>query len=654
MYSSLTNHLYNIIHLILAFYLLFMLYPKIVLKRSYETKLEDIISNYILMVFLFIIVGYLLVVVKIYEFISIVLILLGIFICFYLKKNKKIKREAMRLALIALMFDYVDKVKNIKFDFLTLIKANLKIIHKNLLDSFKNKFVVWNVVMLFITLAYSSYLRLYDAYFNAAPAMADSYTTLKWMKFINNRILFPDGIYPQGFHIYLATLQKFAFIDPLYVLRYVGPINCVFIILGIYFVLSRITQDKTTGIVGAIVYGILITFMYSEYQRQAATNSQEFGYLFVVPTLYFFAKYIKNNKKRDFITAFAGVSITALVHTISYVFIAIGVSVLIIIAILINFKKYWKRIRFIVGSGFLSGIIGIVPVGIGILLKKKFNTSSQNFLTEKASVVGYHILSKMDYIGLFCLLVTFIYILFNFKKLEKNILYVFILILNLVSFLMYYLGGYYTQNTIVATRFVDFWCLTEPLIIGMGFYVVISLLKNIKIRNIVASISCLIFIFFCLFYLELKPIIPYKMEYNSNVEQYLKISKEFIPSNWMIVSQSEGYAVVLGKGYNMMLSDFLTNFNPQSKYLIDKRTNIVVATPDIFLYQEKNVFVTTFTSEINYPLRKIQDGELQIWVLKYKKTHSNLSIYYEDKNTRIYRIHQGLKSVDIQSRIWGS
>lgn len=654
MYSSLPNHLYNIIHLILAFYLLFMLYPQMVLKRSYETKLEDIISKYILMVFLFILVGYLLVVVKLYEFIGIFLILLGIFIHSYLRRNEKIKIKARLLRLIELMFDYVDKVKSIKADLVNLVKAKHSKTRKNFINSFKNKFVVWNVVMLLITLGYSSYLRLYDAYFNAAPAMADSYTTLKWMKFINNRILFPDGIYPQGFHIYLATIQKFAFIDPLYVLRYVGPINCVFITLGIYFVLSRITHDKTTGIVGAIVYGILITFMYSEYQRQAATNSQEFGYLFVLPTLYFYAKYIKNNKRRDLITAFAGVSVTALVHTISYIFIAIGVISLIIMAILINYKKYWKRVRLIIGSGLVSGFIGIVPVGIGILLKKKFNTSSQSFLTERARVLGFHILSKMDYVGLTCLLVTFIYILFNFKKLEKNILYVFILILNLVSFLIYYLGGYLTQNSIVSTRFIDFWCLTEPLIIGMGFYVVISVFKNIKARNFITSISCMIFILFCFFYLKPKPIISYKMEYNSNVEQYLKISKELIPTNWMIVSQSEGYAVVLGKGYNMMLSNFLTNFNPKSKYLIDKSTNIVVATPDIFLYQEKNVFVTTFTTEINYPLRKIQDGELQTWVLEYKKTHSNLSIYYEDKNTRIYRIHQGTTSDDIQSKIWGS
>ncbi|HEY8804696.1 MAG TPA: hypothetical protein VIM42_06230, partial [Clostridium sp.] len=224
----------------------------------------------------------------------------------------------------------------------------------------------------------------------------------------------------------------------------------------------------------------------------------------------------------------------------------------------------------------------------------------------------------------------------------------------LVSFFIYYLGGYITQNAIVATRFIDFWCLTEPLIIGMGFYVVISLLKNIKIRNVVALISCMVFILFSAFYLKPKPIISYKMEYNSNVEQYLKISKEFIPSNWMIVSQSEGYAVVMGKGYHLILGDFLNYFNPQAKYLIDKRTNIVVKTPDIFLYQEKNVFVTTFIRDIDYPLRRVQDQELQTWVVKYKKTHSNLSIYYEDKNTRIYRIHQELTRTDIQSKIWGS
>ena len=653
MYSSLPNQLFNIIHLILSFYLLFVLYPKFVLKPSYETKFEDVISNYILMVFLFILLGYLLVLIKLYEFIGITLSLFGIFIYSYLRRRKGDEIEATKLVFISLIFNYADKGRSIKADLKNLVKVKNEKLQGTLVKGFKNKIAVWNVVMLLITLGYSSYLRLYDAFVNAAPAMADSYTTLKWMKFINNRILFPDGIYPQGFHIYLATLQKFAFIDPLYILKYVGPINCVFIALGIYFVLSRITENKTAGVVGAIVYGILISFMVNDLARQAATNSQEFGYLFVIPTLYFLAKYISSNRKKDFITALSGVAITALVHTISFAFIAIGVVILIIIAMLINFKKYWRRISSVVGIGLFSGFVGILPVGIGLLLKKGLNSSSQSFLTEKASVIGFHILSKMDYIGLMCILIIFIYLLFNFKKIEENILYVFILILNIVSFLIYYLGGNFTQNAVIATRFIDLWCLTLPLIIGMGFYVVISLLKNIKIRNVLTVGSCMGFILFCAFYINPKPIIPYKMEYNSNVEQYLKISKMFIPTDWMIVSQQEGYAVVMGKGYHLMMGDFLENFSPASKDLIDKSSNIIVKTPDIFLYQEKNVFLTTFTKEIDYPLRKVQDEQLQTWVDKYKETHSNLSIFYEDKNIKIYRIHQQLTDDEVQSKIWG-
>jgi hypothetical protein len=144
------------------------------------------------------------------------------------------------------------------------------------------------------------------------------------------------------------------------------------------------------------------------------------------------------------------------------------------------------------------------------------------------------------------------------------------------------------------------------------------------------------------------------MEHNSNVEQYFRISENFLPTDWMIISQSEDYAIILGKGFHQLMGNFLEQYDADSEYIFNKKSNKVIKIPDIFLVKEKKVFTTEFTSIIDYPLREEQNLELQEWVEKYQETHSNLSVYYEDEDIKIYRIHQEPEQKDIVDKIWGN
>lgn len=670
LYSSLQNHLLNLTHYAFAFFCLFIFYPKIIFKSDYETKVEEIVSNYILIVLIIILMGYVLVVLKIYEFIGIFIMMFCIYSYSYYVRYGPVKSSEKTFNIKLLVFDYLDKIKDPKKDIKNFIKENTLNILNNILSYLKYRFNIWNFVLLVSTLIYAAYLRFYDTFINAAPAMSDSYVTLEWMKSISNRVLFVDGIYPQGFHIYMATLQKFAFIDSLYILRYTGPLNGVLITFGMYFVISRTCKDKTSGIIGAVIYGILITLIYSNStivygnsERQAATNSQEFGYVFVMPTLYFFCRYFMTNKKRDFITAFAGVSIAGLVHTISFVFIAIGVFILIMVSVVINVKRYWGNICRTIFAGIASGMISVAPVGVGVLMGKWFHSSSESFLTENSNIIKIHELYKMDKLGISSIIIVFIYLLFNFKHIKENLLKVSMLFISIVAFLIYYLGGYLTKSQVVASRLIDFWPLIEPVIIGIAFYAIASLVRNLSIRNVVKLVAVTSFILFSIFYIKPLPIIPYKMERNANEEQYLRISKLLTPTEWMIVSQIEGYSVVKGKGYHILMEDFLRNFDPENVYydsenekyyLINKKTGKPDKTQDIFLFEEKNVFTTQFSNVVyNYSLRRIENQKLQQWVYKYMAIHSNLSIFYEDNDMRIYRIHQGTSRDESLSKIWG-
>ncbi len=155
-----------------------------------------------------------------------------------------------------------------------------------------------------------------------------------------------------------------------------------------------------------------------------------------------------------------------------------------------------------------------------------------------------------------------------------------------------------------------------------------------------------------------KPIIPkpYKMEHESGVAQYLRISKEFTPTTWLIVSQEEGYAIVLGKGWHLMLQDFLTWYDPSTPKLFrkDGDPEEFLDNEDIFIYEEKELFRAEFESlqEI-YERRESEYLKLKDWLYEYQKYHDNISVYYEDDVLRIWHIHQQKKAEEEKRRVWG-
>lgn len=637
MYSSFLNQFTNLSHYIIAFILIFVIYPKFVFQNKNESVFEYLISNFIRMVFIVIVIGYVLAAFKIFEVFGILIALaIVLFLSRYLRNSddniEKIKYSAATF--VYDLFDGKSKRKLIFKEYFKKTKEKLP----------KSKSNIFSIFMLISVIGYSAYLRFYDAIMHAAPAMSDAYVTLAWMKYIDRRILFYDGIYPQGFHIFLATIHKFAFSNPLYILKYTGPLNGILITLGIYFVVSRLTKKMVPGIIAALIYGVLGSYISGDWIRQAATNSQEFGFVFVLPTIYFIYKYVKENKKNYLITSLCGAAVCGLVHTVSLVFVVIGAAIVILSALIVNFKKSIKPSLFLILGGTASGVVSMIPIGIGLLFGLKFNTSANSFIMDFDSTLQISKLYIIDYVALASMVLMFFYIFISREKWKEKLFPVFIFLFSAASFFIYYAGGYLTKSTVIGSRGAALWYILISVVIGYGFYILFRVLYKIKIYDAIMYVLCLATIVTSIYLLKPQPIIPYKMEYDSNIEQYLRITKAFRNSEWMIVSQDEGYSVVLGTGYHMLVQDFLKNYNPQSIYLRDLKTKEILRTQDVFIYCEKNVFTTDFdTMKKIYARRKLEKPLLKEWVKKYSQKHNNLSKYYEDENIIIYRIHQEIK-----------
>ncbi|PKM87468.1 MAG: hypothetical protein CVU87_09510 [Firmicutes bacterium HGW-Firmicutes-12] len=648
-YSSVLNHVLHASRYALVFSIFFILLPRIFFRSHSDSLLEGFFRNYIKSVFFFIILGYSLVLLKLYELLTVVAILIYLLLYLYRKKHSISSWEELVHIQMVWVYDIADgliRPGQIIKDWLLKKKTEFKL---SALKYFGSWSAMGYRVLFLSVFVYTAYLRFYDALKHAAPAMSDSYVVIAWIKYIDRKMLFRDGIYPQGFHTYLDFLHKFSDLDPLYIVNYSGPLHGVLITLSLYFVVTRWTGQRVPGVLVALIYGLLGSYLPLGWMRQAATNSQEFAFIFIMPALYFFSKYIEKGRRDDLITASAALFLIGLVHSLAFACVGLGMSLLLLLSLLIGWRdNLYKALRISL-VGICGVVVAIIPVGIGLLMGKEFYGASAEFLLSQTLLPIAPELGIIDFLAGFAFVILLLFLLIKRKQSKELFAVGYTILFGMATFCLYYYGGVVTKNIVISSRSGELWGLIVPVVLGMGWYAISQLLGPLrnKVVQFVLGFCLICYIFFSI---RPQPIIPYKMEYESGVEQYLHISTMLRPTEWMIVSQEEGYSLVYGKGYHLMLENFLELYNPYVKEL--KGCPV-----DIFIYHEKKVFWPDLDSSIMdysiYENREIQNQKIKEWLDIYEKNHDNLNTFYEDDNLKIVRIHQAPSLEEKNQTIWG-
>ncbi len=637
-YASIPNHLNAMAHYLSSFIFLFIIFPRLIFRYREGRAFDNLVRNFIKAVLLYIVCGYLLVVTKLYEFIALVLFMVTLKIL--LMKKGGGNTVGLFHKINCFMLDFADggiTLKTLVKRFLSAFKSWLH----NILSSLRDPA---NLLLLLVCLC-SLYIRIYGALIHPAPSMSDSSVVLAWMKYIENRMIFHDGIYPQGFHIYLATLRKFSAINPLYVLNYSGPVSGLLTTLGIYYFTSRITESKASGIVAATVFGLLWPLISDNYVRQAATNSQEFAFAFIMPTFYYYIKYLSEGKRDDLFTAFAGITVIGLVHSIALAFCGAGAVIIVLIFFVTDLKRCWKRLLNVVFSGLLCIFLSFLPLGLGLLFGKGLHASSSEYLLSKIYDNFYPPIRIVDIAAFAALGVAFLFLIGASirKKLKKS--YIFVFLYGAASFLFIYYGPALTKSQVITNRFGDMWNLFIPVLAGVSFHILFLLIRKTGVRSCVQlGLSGILFAL-SVYYTKLTPIVPYKVQSDTAVEQYLRIDGSFRPTEWHLVSGFVGgYALSYGTAYHIESSDFVANYDPANAEIRDLSSNVLL--PNIFIFYEKNVFIDEADSMTDlvrgqYEARLRDSADLGEWIEKYKEAHGGLDVYYEDADLVVYYIKQG-------------
>ncbi|HEU4963924.1 MAG TPA: hypothetical protein VFV52_08735 [Bacilli bacterium] len=662
MYSSWGNQLYHLAHYFFALLFLMWVVPRLLTAYPSEDAVERRLARFLQTLFFYILLGYVLVVIRLYE----ALALIGVFALlagwrFWRGKGKQ-ARELWQEQTGKRFYGLLDSGMQAKRRWQEW-RVQAYATARRRLREWVRSGKWWPDSLLGLVIGGTVYLRFYDPWTSPAPGMSDGVVTLAWMKYISARALFHDDIYPQGFHIFLSYLHKFAAIDQLYILKYTGPLNGVLISWGLYFAVSRWSGNRYAGILACAVYGLGGAFLHGgDWERQAATNSQEFAYVWVFPAFYYMVRYLQHGRRQDLLTAAAACAIVGLVHSLAFGFVGIGVGGLLLLGVTLKPRLTAKRAWWLAVAAVGGVVVSVLPAGLGLLLGRSFHESSEEFLTATAVVTAPE-LQLWDYAALGALglvLVSALVSLFGKRQVERLPEW-FVAGLGLGTFALYEYGAVVTQSVFLESRTGSLWVLMLPACLGMGAAVVWQWLRPRFLQAVVPGMACLALFVGLGAETGFAPAMPYKMEWDSGVEQYLHITQVNRPQTWILFSDANGgYALAYGNGYHNNLRYLVETYDPAKPPLTlqGAATPDLNIPPDVYIYREKELYRDVNGEIVNSGdltgEEKVEDIRLlDDWLRAYENANGQPEVFYEDEHLVVYHLHREDQVDEEQATIWG-
>lgn len=193
---------------------------------------------------------------------------------------------------------------------------------------------------------------------------------LNWINQMSRGNLFASGVYPFGFHCMVYYLHAVFGFDTYVIL-------CVFYLVQVFFIhivllamLKLLCRSLYLPYAGIMVYILGSFWARQTYSRFGSSLPQEFGMIFVIPSVYFLIRFfqtekknLKNRETKLILGCFAlTFSLTLAIH-----FYGTMIAGLCCIGIAVGFctrflnKEYFRRIML---TGIISVFLAVLPMGI--------------------------------------------------------------------------------------------------------------------------------------------------------------------------------------------------------------------------------------------------------------------------------------------------
>ncbi len=661
--------LFLLAKVLIAFTFFFIFIPSRVvrLKKEDNSLLDVIFISFIHATFVTIIVVHFLSFIKVFDTFSLLMsyiVIIFAVISINRKSKEKITSEITSNIMVKLI-RFVDNETNYKERFKswkTRAKESLKTSIKNIFIYMKSNPLRLIVVVLVVFAAV--YIRFDHSISHIFLGESDCYVHLAWSKYMGANSMYQDGIYPYGYEAIISALNKLSFIDTYSIIRFLGPIQGIMIVMSIFYILKKNNRKGTMLVWTAVFVYILGAGLPVDITRQITALPQEFASMFLLPGLYFFNKYLGVKERKYLIYSAECLCITLLVHPYVTVFLVLsyGVAFIVNISFIRDIKAFLRMLLFMVSAA----VIGVLPLIIGVLQGIPFH-SSFNYIQNAAKLpntgasININFLDQNKILLIFLALAVMVLIfgfiyLIRLKSLKDQLYIRNDITIILVSLLLYVLYKAQSFNLPVImdpNRIGIFLSMFAVVALGIFIEFLCLWIKNNKI-NIGVQFVCFILIAFAIYsYGKIALPTVNQYEYDAAGSAYLNIKKDYPTFDWTIVSPVEQYQEVLNYGWHYNLFQFVLDIEDA------KTDKISMPTDYVFIFVEKyplgsNEKVTVADSQkavikftakpsdyySNEASRRILEAKMYYYMEALKKQNSNISIYYDDKEMRIYKVIQ--------------
>ncbi|MEX1029634.1 MAG: hypothetical protein WDZ91_06260 [Paenibacillaceae bacterium] len=516
-------------------------------------------------------------------------------------------------------------------------------------------------------------------------ASSDSYVHLVWSKFLANMTIYLDGVYPYGFESIIATIYEMFSMDMYVIVRFMGALTTLLMMLSLVYALSKmIGRDYKT-----ILLTVFLLFFSSSMMignsvilwRQMSALSMEYATIFLFPGITFFYLFFKTNKRSYLLLAAECYAITAFTHpfvvvNLTLAFVAVGIAY----SGKLFKNNTWIRILAYMG---VAGFIGILPPIIGLLMGKPFHGSSLNYI--KGEFISNESIPALEtiltfaneqnliafmYIGLAFYFVgwcIYRYLIRNRGETNSEQAPIWISAIFLFMMIIIYLSPELGLPSIVPVdRQPVFLSMSSALLFGIGFGKLSLSIRGEKLRAGFQVLGCSALILWVLVVPGQRMEFPLgdQHQYDESIRAYLDIKADYPLKNWDIISPVDELGLIRGYGYHTELWEFVRDIEDT------ELRNQEFSTSYVFLFVEKIPIditkeeirpITLQDAESTFPVvtnglltefyygdidnRRILQAKAYYWAEDYMKHNTDMTVYLDTPNMKIYKIYQGKDKV---------
>ena len=446
------------------------------------------------------------------------------------------------------------------------------------------------IAVVALVVAVAAYIRFAWNLENAALLYSDAYETVAWLKGLNLGMVFPNGLYPEGYYLTMAAVRVLTQASPVVLEKFFGPFVGVCLVLSVMWTTYRMSgRCLVAALAAGALYGLAPALLPYTAARQAATDSQEFGNALVLPLLWLvFQSWV--SRRRGYRVGAAGLlTAVALSHPIALInaVLAAVAGTLAGWSVAGVDRTAFREYSWMVGAGAL---LAIAPLAVGLALHVPPLGTAVAFATAGGPLTAPPLSAVALLSGAGIALLFVVRLGWRRHDWELGV--------PVAAFLLWLFALFVQQmprlgisNLALAVRSGELVALAEALGVGLGF-LALDLLRQrylpggpgVRALPMAAWALALALL---LAHEPPTPLAAYTMDTDAYAAAFERIATTLPRYDWLSVAYN-GYPFALGQGFNEAPAAWVDNASLATRwprYRLNGRLEAVTE-PYIFFFVE--------------------------------------------------------------------